>query len=259
MDIGTAKPDPVDRQRLPHHLIDLVEPNQSFDTARYCAAAEAVLRDLRGRGARPLFVGGTPLYLMAMFKGLMAGPPADPEYRAALLAREEAEPGCLHRQLAVFDAMAAGHIHPNDTRRLVRALEVFEHSGRKISAQQNSFSAPGWRIPCKILGVKRSREELRRRVRSRTRAMLERGLLAEVQSIRDSCGFSLQAAAAIGYAECLRHLAEPFKDEEELRNRIRRATHRLIRKQENWLRRIPEIVWISPNPGWDQTLARLFG
>ena len=259
MDLGTAKPNPQDRQRLPHHLIDLVEPHQSFDTARYCAAAEAVLRELRGRGARPLFVGGTPLYLMAFFKGMMAGPAADPELRGALLAEEEADPGCLHRRLSTSDPEAAARIHRNDKKRLVRALEVLEHSGKKISAQQTSFESPDWRVPCKIVAVSRGRDELHERVRLRTRAMLEMGLLDEVRAILDRGGFSPQAAGAIGYAECLRHLRQPFKDQEELRNRIRRATHRLIRKQENWLRRIPEIVWISPNPGWEQALARLFG
>ncbi len=259
MDIGTAKPNPKDRQRLPHHLIDLVGPQESFDTARYCAAAKSVLREMHERGARPLFVGGTPLYLMAFFKGMLAGPAADPKLRATLLAEEDADPGCLHRRLCSSDPEAAARIHRNDKKRLVRALEVREHSGRKISAQQTSFAAPGWRVPCRILAISRTREQLHERVKRRTLAMLDIGLLEEVRSIRDSCGFSRQAAGAIGYAECLRHLDRPFKDQEELRNRIRRATHRLIRKQENWLRRIPEIAWISPNLGWQQALARLRG
>lgn len=259
MDIGTAKPSAEDRRRRPHHLIDLIDASQSFDTARYCAAAEAVLEEMSGRGARPLFVGGTPLYLMAFFKGMMAGPAADEELRRALLAEEEAEPGSLHRRLSEEDPEAAARIHRNDQRRLVRALEVIRHSGNKISAQQTSFAAPSWRRPCRILAVSRSREELHERVKLRTRAMLAAGLLEEVRQIRDQVGFSPQAAAAIGYAECLRHLERPFKDEEELRNRIRRATHRLIRRQTTWLRRIAEITWIPGDMPADAALKQLHG
>jgi tRNA dimethylallyltransferase len=257
MDLGTAKPSRADRGRVPHHLIDVVEPSEDFDVSRYCALAEAALADVHRRGRRALFVGGTPLYLMALFKGLMPGPPAQPELRAELEAREAAQPGALHAELAALDPEAAARIHRRDRKRLVRALEVVRLTGTAISAQQTSFAAPGWRLPCRIVALRRPREELHARVRQRARDMLAAGLLEETRHIRDSCGFGRQAAAAIGYAECLAHLAGRFKDLEELRNRIRRASHRLIRRQMTWLRHLPDVRWVEPQAGVAGVLAAL--
>lgn len=241
MDVGTAKPTAEQRARVPHHLVDLVDPDRTFDTATWCRLADDLLERARAAGRRLLFVGGTPLYLMAFFKGMLEGPSADDALRAEFERREAAEPGSLHRALAGRDPAAAARIHVHDRKRLVRALEVLELTGRPISEQQNTFRADGWRVPCRILWVDRERDELRERVRLRTERMLDAGLVEETRAIRDSCGFSPTAAAAIGYAECLQHLERPFKDREELRNRIRRSTHRLIRRQTTWLRRIPGI------------------
>ncbi|MBK8977916.1 MAG: tRNA (adenosine(37)-N6)-dimethylallyltransferase MiaA [Planctomycetes bacterium] len=259
MDVGTAKPAAVERARVPHHLIDLVEPSESFDTATWCRAAEDLLAAARRTGRRLLFVGGTPLYLMAFFKGMLDGSRADPALRAELAAREAAEPGALHRELARRDPEAAARIHPNDHKRLIRALEVLEQTGRPISAQQTTFASDAWRVPCRIVVVDRDRDELRARIRARTERMLDAGLLDETRAIRDSCGFSRTAAAAIGYAECLQHLARPFKDREELRNRIRRATHRLVRRQLTWLRRLREARWVRPDAPADAVAADLLG
>jgi len=255
MDVGTAKPSAADRARVPHHLIDLVDPDQGFDASRYCEAAERALAAVAARGRRPLFVGGTPLYLMAFFKGLMPGPAAQPELRAALEQREREQPGSLHRSLSERDRAAAARIHHRDTKRLVRALEVIELTGRPISEQQTSFESPGWRRACRIVAVRRPREELQQRVKQRTIAMLAAGLLDETRAIRDSCGFSRQSAAAIGYAQCLDHLRGRFKDDEELRNMIRRATHRLLRRQTTWLRHLPEVQWVQPGGGVEALLA----
>ena len=254
MDIGTAKPSRAERQRVPHHLIDLCEPNQPFDTARYCVLADQLLR---AHGRRLLFVGGTPLYLMAFFKGIMDGPAADAPLRAELAAREAAEPGSLHRELDECDPEAAARIHRNDTRRLVRALEVVRLTGTPITARHGSFDRPQWRVPCRIVAIGRPREELRERVKQRTVAMLESGLLDEVQQIHASCGFSRQSAAAIGYAQCLHHIEHGYKDLEELRNMIRRATHKLIRRQTTWLRRIPDLAWIPAENAVEAALERL--
>lgn len=257
MEIGTAKPSAEERQRVPHHLIDLVEPDQTFDTARWCALAAAACAEVRSRGRQPLFVGGTPLYLMAFFKGLMPGPAADVELRTRLRSREQQEPGSLHRELQERDPAAAGRIHPRDEKRLVRALEVLELTGRTISEQQAHFDRPGFQRRCRIVAVQRPREELHARVKARTEAMLDRGLVDEVRAIRDSCGFSSTAGAGIGYAECLLFLDRRLKDREELRNRIRRNTHRLVRRQTTWLRRLPEVRWLTPEQGVPGLLAAL--
>lgn len=259
MDIGTAKPGPAERARVTHHLIDLVEPSESFDTHRYCAAAETALELVRANDRQPLFVGGTPLYLMAFLKGMLEGPAAVSQIRERLGHLEAQEPGSLHRMLEEQDPAAADRIHKNDVKRLTRALEVLEVTGRPISEQQAHFDRQGFRIPCRIVAVRRSREELHQRVRHRTERMLARGLIDEVRQIRDDCGFSHQAASAIGYSECLRWLDGGYKDMEELRNMIRRATHRLIRRQTTWLRRIPEITWVESDVSGERLLETLRG
>lgn len=249
MDVGTAKPTADERRRVPHHLLDLVEPHESFDTARWCEAAEAALAGVHARGNRAMFVGGTPLYLMAFFKGMVAGPAADPALRRELEARERRTPGSLHAELGAADPAAAARIHRKDLRRLVRALEFLRLTGTPISSRQEHFDRPGWLRPCRVVGVERGRDELHQRVRRRTELMLERGLLAETQRIESAGGFSRTAGAAIGYAECRDYLRGRYKDDEELRNRIRRSTHRLIRRQTTWLRRLREITWLPPEAG----------
>ncbi|MBL8739205.1 MAG: tRNA (adenosine(37)-N6)-dimethylallyltransferase MiaA [Planctomycetes bacterium] len=258
MDIGTAKPTAAERARVPHHLIDLVEPRETFDTARWCEAAERVVADLQSRGRGALFVGGTPLYLMAFFKGMMQGPGRDDALRERLEARELAQPGCLHEELAQRDPAAAARIHHRDRRRLVRALEVLELTGKPISEQQDHFDRAGWARPCRIVVVHRPRDDLHARVKLRTEAMLTQGLLAETEAIERSGGFSLTAGAAIGYAECRDFLRGRYKDEVELRNRIRRNTHQLIRRQTTWLRRLPDVPWVDAEHGVD-ALQRAFG
>lgn len=249
MDIGTAKPTAAERARVPHHLIDLVAPTETFDTARWCDAAARALEDIASRGRAPLFVGGTPLYLMAFFKGMMAGPSADLALRAELEAREDAAPGSLYEELSTKDPVAAARIHRKDRRRIVRALEVHRLTGRPISERQDHFERQDWLRPCRIVAVQRERDDLHRRVRERTEQMLDRGLLAETEAVERSGGFSLTSGAAIGYAECREFLRGRYKDREELRNRIRRNTHQLIRRQTTWLRRLREIAWIAPDDG----------
>lgn len=259
MDVGTAKPTAEERARVRHHLLDLVEPSESFDTSRWCAAAEVAVAEVRARGKVPLFVGGTPLYLMAFFKGLIEGPAADLELRGRLEAREAAEPGVLWEEVRRRDPEAAARIHVRDVRRLVRALEYLEHTGVKISAKQTTFWGAGWARECRVVAVRRSREELHERVKVRTRAMLAGGLVAEVEGILGRGGFSREAGSAIGYREAVGWLKGKYKDEEELRNVIRRATHRLVRRQVTWLRRVPGLVWIGAEEGVEGLERGLLG
>jgi tRNA dimethylallyltransferase len=252
MDVGTAKPSLEERRRVPHHLIDLVDPDQDFDTARWCAAAAIAVDEIRARGRQPIFVGGTALYLMAFFKGLMEGPSADPELRRALEEREAAQPGCLHAELEQKDPAAAARIHRRDLRRVVRALEVIARTGKQISEQQEHFGRDAWARECRIAAIAWPRETLHERVKARTEAMLDQGLVSECAAIESGCGFSRTAGAAIGYAECRDFLRGRYKDRQELRNRIRRNTHQLIRRQTTWLRRLREVRWI---PGGSDSAA----
>lgn len=257
MDIGTAKPSAAERARVPHHLIDLVEPQATFDTARWCEAAADALAAIRRRRRRALFVGGTPLYLMAFFKGMMQGPAADHELRQALVAREAAAPGALYAELQTADPAAAQRIDRRDQRRIVRALEVLQLTGRPISEQQDHFARSDWLRPCRIVALRRDRDDLHARVRQRTQAMLDGGLLAETEAIERSGGFSPTSGAAIGYAECRLFLRGRFKDQAELRNRIRRNTHQLIRRQTTWFRRLRDLVWLPPDADVDALASSL--
>ena len=259
MDIGTAKPTADERRRVPHHLVDLLTPDQTFDTAQWCRLAQEKLDELHSDGREALFVGGTSLYLMAFFKGMLDVPEANHELRDQLEQREQAEPGTLHEELSVVDPEAAARIHRKDTRRLVRALEVLEMTGKTISSLQHQFEQAGWRRDCRVVWITRSREDLHDRVKARTEQMLDEGLIEETRAIRDDCGFSRTAGAAIGYAECLDHLRGRWKDRTELRNRIRRNTHKLIRRQTTWLRRLPEILRMPPEQGVAGLRDRLEG
>jgi tRNA dimethylallyltransferase len=247
MDLGTAKPGAAERARVPHWLLDLVEPHETFDVARWCELAARQLDEVRARGRRPIFVGGTPLYLMTFFKGMLDGPAADPVLRLELAAREAEAPGSLHEELLRKDPEAASRIHRNDRKRLVRALEVFACTGRPISEQQRHFDRDGWARPCRLAALQWPRELLHQRVKARTDAMLAQGLLDEVEAIERSGGFSPTAGAAIGYAECRDFLRGRYKDRTELRNRIRHHTHRLIRRQTTWLRRLGAVRWLPPD------------
>ena len=140
MDIGTAKPTADQREQVRHHLIDIVAPHEDFSLAQYVDAAQASAEEIRSRGRQVLFVGGTPLYLKGLLRGIFAGPPANWEFRLSLLRKSEAsEPGWLHGQLKAVDPTAAARLHANDVRRIIRALEVFEKTGHPISQWQQQF------------------------------------------------------------------------------------------------------------------------
>ena len=241
MDVGTAKPSTDERALVPHHGIDLVDPWEDFDAARFAAYADACIADATRRGKRLLLVGGTPLYLMAILRGFFDGPPKDAELRDALRLEEEASPGALHTRLLEVDAEAAARIHKNDVKRLVRALEVFETTGLKISEQQRQFEEGPPRYPHRLLGLSIGRDHMRERVRERTRSMFEHGLVDEVRAILAAGGFSDTAGQAIGYSEVLDFL-EGRLGSDVLVSRVRSSTHRLVRRQETWFRRMKDIT-----------------
>lgn len=241
MDIGTAKPGAAARQRVPHHGLDLVDPWERFDTARFVAMADACIKDAAQRGKEILVLGGTPLYQRALLSGFFAGPSADPQLRARLAATESKEKGALHLQLSRVDPQAATRIHRNDLKRLVRALEVYELTGHPISSLQSQFASDRARYEYRAVWLDVPRDVLRDRVRARSRKMFELGLIDEVKGILAKGGFSDSSRAAIGYQEVLRFL-DGVIEAEELEYRIRSNTHRLVRRQDTWFRRFPGLV-----------------
>ena len=259
MDIGTAKATREERQRVPHHMLDLVEPSERFDVQRFLAALAPVLEDVDARGARVLFVGGTAFYLKALTHGLFDGPPADLELRASLeveLAARGAE--ALHAELAAVDPVSAARLHPNDTRRVLRGLEVHRQTGRPLSEAQQQW---GWQggesegCARRLVGVGRSVEELDERIRSRASDMLDAGWAEEAAAIRDGCGFGETAIQALGYSQVLRLLAGELT-REECCAEIGLRTRQFARKQRTWYRKFEDIVWLDAGAPLEQRVER---
>ena len=246
MDIGTAKPSAADRAKVPHRCIDIVEPSEHFSAARYVEFADRAIAEIAAAGDPVLAVGGTALYIKALAEGLFEGPGADPEVRQRLAARA-AEEGlaALHAQLAAVDAEAAQRIHPNDEKRIVRALEVYELTGRSISELQQQWRQGPTRYDCVFIGLRRSREDASARINARVKRMVKQGLRDEVAALLDEpAGLSHQAAQALGYAEMIYHLAGRCTLEEAV-EQIKINTRQFAKRQRTWFRRFANVHWID--------------
>jgi len=244
LDVGTAKPTADQRRAVPHHLLDLVAPAEPFSVARWLAAAAAAVADVRGRGRRILFVGGTPLYLRALRDGLAALPPADPGARAALVAEAAAAgPAALHARLAEIDPAAAARIHAHDLRRIVRGLEVAHATGRPLSAAFAPSPHPAFES--RLLVVDMPRRRLRERIDRRVERMFAAGLVEETEAaLAAPGGIGPTARQAAGYAEAIELLAGRIDRAEAIR-RTQARTRQLAKRQLTWLRGFPHAVWVS--------------
>ena len=246
MDIGTAKPNAEQRAAVAHHLIDIVDPADDFSVAQYLAAAERTIAEIRGRGREVLFVGGTPLYLKCLLRGIFEGPPANWELRNEIQA-ELALVGseALHERLSQFDPVAASQIHPNDTRRLVRALEVYRATGEPISHQQLQFEEGRPADACRVFALRRPRDEQHRRIEERVEWMMNAGLVDEVRSLTAG-GRTLgrTAGQAVGYREVLEHLRGDF-DLPKTVERITARTRRFAKRQGTWFRSLSECRFVD--------------
>ncbi len=260
MDIGTAKPSPEVQREIPHHCIDIVEPSEAFSVAQYVESADRAVKAVRAAGAVPLAVGGTSLYIKALSEGLFEGPSAEPEIRRRLTARAEAEGlGALHAELARLDPEAAGRIHANDQRRIIRALEVFQLTGRPISMLQKQWDSGPRRYDCVFIGLHRRKEELNRRINARAKRMIEMGLADEVAALlAEPKPIAMQAAQAVGYAEMIEHVQGRCSLEDAL-ERIKINTRRLAKKQRTWHRRWPDVKWfeLADDEPVGQTVERI--
>ena len=246
MDIGTAKPGPAEQAAVPHHLIDIVDPAEEFSVAQYLEAAYQVATDIRSRGREVLFVGGTPMYLKCLLRGLFEGPPANRELREELQSEAaNLPPGVLHQRLEQVDPVAASLIHPNDTRRLVRALEVFRITGEPISHQQLEFEEGRPADQCRVFVLHRDREQQHRRIEERVDAMLAAGLVEEVRELtKDGQQLGRTASQAVGYREVLEFLAGDV-DEPTMVEKIKARTRRFAKRQGTWFRSLSECRWVE--------------
>jgi len=247
LDIGTDKPDREARSRVPHHLVDVVDPSTRFSAGDWAARAAAAIDDIRARGRTPVVVGGSHFYLRALVLGLFPSPPADPAVRARLAAEWRTDPLSLHARLRAVDPDSAERIAPADRQRVIRALEVFETSGRSLSeAWRATRRTPRYRAL--FVAPNRSRSELYVRIDQRVERMFAGGLVEEVRQLlgvgvpRDAHAFK-----AIGYRDVI-SLIEERCDLDTAIATTKRSSRNLAKRQLSWLRHLEEgtLKWVEP-------------
>lgn len=257
MDAGTAKPPRDLMQRAPHHLIDVVEPTESWTVADWLERAEAVIAELHARGRLPIVVGGTNLYLKALLEGFFNGPPADEAFRATLAGVSPQE---LHGRLQQLDPAAAERIHPNDHKRLVRALEVQHQTGQPISAQQQQWVDGAFtqksEIPNQkylhnpiLLGLDWPAEAINPRINARVKIMFRptdgsEDLVSETRRLHDAGLLGAQAAQALGYKQVLAALDGRMSMDDAF-ERTKIETRRFAKSQRTWLKRYRGVHWLA--------------
>jgi tRNA dimethylallyltransferase len=245
LDIGTAKPRPAETARVPHHLIDVVEPWEVYSCGRYRREALAAIQEIAGRGKTPLVVGGSGLYLRALDRGLFEGPERNEEIRARLrdLAERRGREH-LHQRLTAVDPEAASKIHPRNIERVIRALEVFETAGRPISELQKSSTV---KSPFRLVtvGLRRERESLYHLIERRFDTMLKDGLVEEVSGLMN-IGFSdaWPSFRTFGYREIVEHLKGELAYETAC-EKAKRATRQFAKRQLTWFGKAPVEVWLD--------------
>lgn len=244
-EIGTAKPTPAERARVPHHLLDFVEPSNYITAGEYARQARQVLGQIKGRGALPIVAGGTGLYLRALLEGLFAGPQRYEELRQRLRERaEENGAGYLHRILSRLDSAAAAKIHAHDTPKLLRAIEVCLASRTKMSElwKQGRDPLQGWRIV--RLGLDPDRNVLYDRINQRAQRMFDGGLVEETRSLLEKYGTAARPLAALGYKQAAA-LVRGEIDRKTAVQTAQQAHRNYAKRQMTWFRREPDVIWIS--------------
>lgn len=246
MDIGTAKPSVAQQREVPHHLLDLVEPSEDgFSVDRWLALTQEAIAEVRQRGRWPIVVGGTNLYIQALLKGLFDGPEPDPSVRSAIEALDDK---ALRERLEAVDAPAAARIHANDRRRAIRAIEVYEQTGQRISDLQQQWSAASTASDdIRLIGLEYSVPTINARINARVKAMFEAGLVGEVEALQAGGGLGRQASEALGYSQVLAHLAGRISLDEAV-EQIKIGSRRFAKQQRTWLRRFRHTsssIWIE--------------
>ena len=254
MDIGTAKPSRADQERIRHHLLDVLEPCAVRQRRVVAGSGAQWYHEITARGKRVLFVGGTPLYLKALLHGLFEGPPANEALRQRLAVEAVQEGGAaIHRRLAIVDPVAAARLHPNDVRRLIRALEIWELTGQPISSYQSQWKEPPAATNDRVLWLDMPRPQLYARINERVRQMMATGLLDEVRRLRElPVPLSREASQALGYKELFDHLDGHATLEQSI-ERIQTRSRQFAKRQLTWFRQIP-----SCRPASEELTAALW-
>lgn len=246
MDIGTAKPSAEDRAAVPHHLIDLIDPDQEFSLSEFVRHAHAAYHDVKQRGKTPIFVGGTPLYLKSLLRGMFVGPPADVDFRNAI--QDEANRvgvPLLHQRVQQIDPLSAHRILPNDLRRLTRVLEVYRATGKPMSHWQNQFDRFPRRPNARFLALIWNRQAIHQRVNERATCMMKAGLVDEVRTLMTTfANLSRTALQAVGYKEVVAFLNGEWSEATAL-EKIQTHSRQFVRRQDIWFRSMPELLRVS--------------
>lgn len=250
MDIGTQKSPAADRKKIRHHMIDIFTPDKEFSAADFRKRALRIIRDIHKRGKVALFVGGTGLYMKALVDGLFPSPPKNEALRKNLYKEAERYgSGQLHEKLEKIDPEAAGKIHPNDTKKIIRALEICYTTKKTVSKMKERTPRPlSDKYDIRIIGLIRPREELYKRIDERVEKMFQQGFLDEVRRLAGK-KLSITARQAIGYKEALEYLRKnkgkigEDKGIEELKELIKKNTRRYAKRQLTWFRADKRIKW----------------
>jgi len=254
MDIGTAKPTPAEQAAVPHHMIDIVDPDEDFDAAAYATMAHQRIHRILANGRAVFVVGGTGLYIKALVHGLFPNGPSDPAVRRRLTDEAEAQgTAALHRRLQRIDRAAAGKIHPNDTYRVIRALEVSTITGESISAGHQRHGFRRKRFATLTIGNAWPRANLYDRINQRVEAMMADGFLEEVRELLNS-GYDsqLKSMQSLGY----RHLIMVIRGQQSLADAvalIKRDHRRYAKRQLTWFKADPSVHWLAPDQPHEAT------
>ena len=254
--IGTAKPTAEEQGRAPHHLFDVIDPTSFTTAGEYARQARETLRGVRERGALPIVVGGTGLYLRALVEGLFAGPERSEELRERLRVRaHEKGPYYLHRVLQRMDGQAASRIHANDVPKLIRAIEICLSAKRSISEQWKSGKDPLQGFTILRIGLDPSRAELYRRIHERVLAMFDAGLVEETQELLKKYGDTARPLGSIGYKQVVQLLKGGI-DREAAVDAVQQAHRNYAKRQMTWFRREPDVTWIRAFGDEDGAIAQ---
>ncbi len=257
MDIGTAKATSLEQVLAPHHMINLIDPDQSFSVAEFVDQAHQKISEIAARGKIPCVVGGTGLYIRALLGGLAELPGCHPELRKSLHQREQEEgPGTLYCDLQIVDPESATEIHQNNIVRIVRALEVYRTSGRKMSElkAEHHFSCQPYRVL--KFAPDFPREELYRRIDLRAEQMIADGLIAEVEGLVEKYSFSLKSLETLGYREVVLYLKGEITQEMMLED-IRKYTRQYAKRQLTWFRKETDTIWVDSSTESDKVVQSI--
>lgn len=253
--IGTGKPTPEERAEVPHHLLDVADPGEEFDVSRFCSLAHAEIQRIFERRRLPIVSGGTGLYVKALTQGIFRGPGRNESIRLKLTEEERQKPGALFERLSLIDPVLAHKVKPKDRMRIIRALEVYETTGKRMSEWQRSHGFQERRYRTLKIGLVRPKSQLHGLIEDRCRKMFERGLIAEVESLRArGLAFDLKPLHTIGYREVWLYLDGELSLD-EAKQRMVRETKRFAKRQMTWFKKDPEIRWFHPQKDRQEILA----